>query len=187
MGGGSGRRVTHQELSGAVRGQDPDPWPGEAGPASCHLSDTGWDHPSGWERPTMGGEELARSQTTCTRRQECAHSSRHVSCARRRMNKHLRTYDDTHAFLYACTMPHARAILGDHRHNLRRCPHESFPRRQIRETEVTRCHQAEQTQINNSSIWLQRSLSHTVNLCLTEWALTAGVFFPYTYASLWST
>lgn len=35
--GGSGRRVTHQELSRAVRGQDPDPWPGEARPASCHL------------------------------------------------------------------------------------------------------------------------------------------------------
>jgi len=60
LGGGRGRRVTHQELSGAVRGQDPDPWLGEARPASCHLSDTGWDRPSGWERPTMGGEELAR-------------------------------------------------------------------------------------------------------------------------------
>lgn len=77
--------------SGAVRGQDPDPWPGEARPASCHLSDTGWDHPSGRERPTMGGEEPVRTQTTCTRRKECTRSSRHISCAHRCMNKHLCT------------------------------------------------------------------------------------------------
>lgn len=118
MGGGSGRRVTHQELSGAVRGQDPDPRPGEARPASCHLSDTSWDHPSGWERPTMGGEKLARSQTTCTWKQESAHTSRHVSCARRYVNKCLCTHSDIHALLYACTLVwtctilHAGAILG---------------------------------------------------------------------------
>lgn len=40
-GGGDGRLVTHQELSGAVRGQDPDLWLGGAGPASCHLSAAG--------------------------------------------------------------------------------------------------------------------------------------------------
>lgn len=28
--------VTHQELSGAVRGRDPEPWPGEA--LACQLS-----------------------------------------------------------------------------------------------------------------------------------------------------
>ncbi len=155
--GGSFRRVAHQELSGAVRGQDPDPWPGEARPSSCHLSDTGWDHPSGWERPTMGGEELARSQTTSTWRQKQTHThtqNRHVSCTQMHMNKYLCVYNDIHAPLYACTMMHARAILGNHQHNLWCCPHESLPHRQSWETEVTYCHQAEQTQINSHKIWL---------------------------------
>lgn len=85
-----------------------------------------------------------------------------------RTNIYARTMTHIH-FSTPCTMLHARAILGvHHQHNLRCCPHESFPHRQIRETEVTCCHQAEQTQINNYNIWLQRSLSHTVNLCLTE-------------------
>lgn len=64
-------------------------------------------------------------------------------------DKHLHVHSHTHAPLYACTSQHARAILVNHQHNLRRCLHESFLHRQIRETEVTRWHQAEQTQINN--------------------------------------
>ena len=43
MGGGSGRRVTHQELSGAVRGQDPDlgqERPGQPAVTSLTLAET---------------------------------------------------------------------------------------------------------------------------------------------------
>ena len=70
-------------------------------------------------------------------------------------HKHLRTtYKHP---LYACTTQHARAISGNQQHNLRSCPHESFTHRQIRESEVTRCHHAEQTQINNHKIWQQHS------------------------------
>lgn len=98
-------------------------------------------------------------------------------------HQHLRTtYKHP---LYACTTQHARAISGNQQHNLRRCPHESLAHRQIRESEVTRCHHAEQTQINNHTIWRQHSVSYTVVLYLAVSFNSRTFFFsPCTYASL---
>lgn len=78
--------------------------------------------------------------------------------------------------LYAFTILHARAILSNHQHNLWCCPHESFPYREIRETEVTCCHKAEQTQINNLAV----TLAFTYSNSLSHRRSFNSSFFPYT-------
>lgn len=120
-----------------------------------------WLRPSIWLREAhhgwRGSRQIPRLHDG---RNSLTHTSRHVSCAHWHTNTCLCTYNDILALLYACThvrartMLVARAISGNHQHNLRCCPHESFFHRPIRETEVTCCHRAEQTQIKNYNIWL---------------------------------
>lgn len=98
----------------------------------------GWDHPSGSERPTLGGKPDPGLHAHQGRRvhtqadmfyvhieQTCMHIQWHTGPLPMRVRRGTRT------------MLRARAILGNHQYNLWRCPDESFPHRQIRQTEVT--------------------------------------------------
>lgn len=104
-----------------------------------------------------------------------AHESTNAHTLADIFHVHRDTWTYIHAPLYAFTIVHARAILSNHHHNLWCCPHESFPYRQIRETEVTCCHKAEQTQINNLAVALaftySKSLSHRLSF--------NSCFFPH--------
>lgn len=129
-----------------------------------------WRGPPWVERGTCRSPEPA-----CTGRQEC---SGHTSPAHSKEHGHKKAC----APARVCS---SRAVSSTHRHNLQRRPHESFPCRQIQETEVTRSRKAAQTQINKLAVTLV--FTHTDSLSLTSSFLKKKKKLSlYTYASLGS-
>lgn len=127
----------------------------------------------------MGGERNLSELRACTHRKAGMRTvcSGHTSPAHSKAHGHKKAC----APARVCS---SRAVSSTHRHNLQRCPHESFPCRQIQETEVTRSRKAAQTQINKLAVTLV--FTHTDSLSLTSSFLKKKKLSLYTYASLGS-
>lgn len=107
----------------------------------------------------------------------CTHKQTCFMCT---LNKHVCTYNDTQALcqcvcaeeLVRCYAPGLFWVITSTICGAVQMNHSLTDRYG---KQKWHCHQAERTKINNYNTWLWRSLSHTVTLCLTEEALTAGV------------
>lgn len=114
-----------------------------------------WRGPPWVERGTCRSPEPA-----CTGRQECSPSAVDT------LHQHILKCTDIKKACAPARVCSSRAVSSTHRHNLQRRPHESFPCRQIQETEVTRRRKAAQTQINKLAVTLV--FTHTDSLSLTS-------------------
>lgn len=114
-----------------------------------------WRGPPWVERGTCRSPEPA-----CTGRQECTRPAVDT------LPQHILKCTDIKKACAPARVCSSRAVSSTCRHNLQRCPHESFPCRQIQETEVTCSRKAAQTQINKLAVTL--IFTHTDFLSLTS-------------------